>query len=66
MITYFGTMIFALLIPAIVIITYGVIVTGSTLDPGDEHYLLLVFALYVPSGAILFIIRKLHSIKGRT
>lgn len=61
--SYFRTMILALLIPAIIIITYGVIITASTLDPGDEHYLLLLFALYVPSGAILFLLRKLHSIK---
>jgi small-conductance mechanosensitive channel len=61
--SYFKTMILALLIPAIVIITYGVIVTASTLDPRDEHYLLLLFSLYVPSGAILFILRKLHSIE---
>jgi hypothetical protein len=59
--SYFRTMILALLVPAIVIITYGVIVTAYTLDPGDEHYLLLLFALYVPSGAILFLLRKLHS-----
>ena len=61
--SYFRTMILALLIPAIIIITYGVIITASTLDPGDEHYLLLLFALYVPSGAILFLLRKLHSTK---
>jgi|ERR671918_664596 hypothetical protein len=61
--SYFKTMILALLIPAIIIITYGVFVTAATLDPGDEHYLLLLFALYVPSGTILFILRKLHAIK---
>ena len=53
--SYFKTMILALLIPAIIIITYGVFVTAATLDPGDEHYLLLLFALYVPSG---FMLRK--------
>lgn len=61
--SYFRTMILALLIPAIIIITYGIIITASTLDPGDEHYLMLLFALYVPSGAILFLLRKLHSTK---
>jgi hypothetical protein len=42
---------------------YGIIITAFTLDPGDEHYLLLLFALYVPSGVILFLLGKLHSIK---
>ena len=60
--SYFRTMILALLVPAIVIITYGIIVTAYAIDPGDEHYLLLLFALYVPSGAILFLLRKLHPI----
>ena len=61
--SYFRTMILALLIPAIIIITYGIIITAFTLDPGDEHYLMLLFALYVPSGAILFLLGKLHSTK---
>lgn len=61
--TYFRMMILALLLPALVIITYGIIITAFTLDPGDEHYLLLLFALYVPSGVILFLLGKLHSIK---
>src|ERR687891_2635056 len=36
---YFRMMILALLLPALVIITYGIIITAFTLDPGDEHYL---------------------------
>lgn len=58
---YFRTMILALVIPSIVIISYGVIIVAYSVDPGDEHYLLLLFALYVPSGAILFLLTKIHS-----
>lgn len=60
---YFRTMILTLLIPSIVIISYGVVIVAYSVDPGDEHYLLLLFALYVPSGAILFLLTRIHSTK---
>jgi hypothetical protein len=60
---YFRTMILALLIPSIVIISYGVVIVAYSVDSGDEHYLLLLFTLYVPSGAILFLLTRIYSTK---
>jgi hypothetical protein len=32
----------------------------ANLYPGDVPYLLLLFALFIPAGAVLFLVRKLR------
>lgn len=51
---YFRILILAMVIPSIVIILYGIGVVGSTLGPGDEHYLLLLFLLLYPLERYFF------------
>jgi hypothetical protein len=58
---YFGILILATVIPSIVIIVYGIAIVGSALGPGDEHCLLLLFLLFVPTGAILFLLSRIHN-----
>lgn len=58
---YFEILIFALVIPAVIIIIYGILLVGSHLYPGDAPYLLLLFALFIPAGTVVFLVRKLHS-----
>jgi hypothetical protein len=60
--TYMDTLILALVIPSIAIIIFGIILVGIQLDPGDLAYLLLLFALFIPAGVILFLIRNLSRI----
>jgi hypothetical protein len=57
---YFDTLIFSLIIPSIVIDIYGILTVGSHLYLEDAPYLLLLFALFIPIGAILFLVKKLH------
>lgn len=57
---YFDLLILTLVIPSIVINIYGILMVGSHLYPEDAPYLLLLFALFIPIGAILFLVRKLH------
>jgi hypothetical protein len=54
-------LILALVIPAVIIIIYGILLVGSHLYPGDAPYLLLLFALFIPAGTVLFLVRKLRS-----
>jgi hypothetical protein len=58
---YFEILILALVIPALIIIIYGILLVGSHLYPGDAPYLLLLFALFIPAGTVLFLVRKLRS-----
>jgi hypothetical protein len=58
---YFRVLILAMVLPSVVIIIYGIVLVGSTLDAGDVHYLLLLFSLFVPAGAILFLLSRLHT-----
>ena len=58
---YFRILILATVIPSIVIIVYGIAIVGSALGPGDEHCLLLLFLLFVPTGAILFLLSRIHN-----
>jgi hypothetical protein len=39
---------------------YGILLVGSHLDPEDTPYLLLLFALFISTGAVLFLVRKLR------
>lgn len=59
---YMDTLILALVIPSIAIIIFGIILVGIQLEPGDLAYLLLLFALFIPAGVILFLIRNLRRI----
>jgi hypothetical protein len=56
---YFELLILALVIPSVIINIYGILLVGSHLDPEDTPYLLLLFALFIPIGAVLFLVRKL-------
>ncbi len=57
---YFELLILALVIPSIGINAYGILLAGSHLYLPDAPYLSLLFALFIPAGAILFLVRKLH------
>ena len=57
---YFELLILALAIPSVIIIVFGIIIVGIQLDPGDFAYLLLLFALFIPAGAVLFLVKKLR------
>jgi hypothetical protein len=63
---YMDTLILALVIPSIVIIIFGIILVGIQLEPGDLAYLLLLFALFIPAGVILFLIRNLRRIPEKS
>jgi hypothetical protein len=56
---YIETLILALVLPSVFIIIFGIILQ---LDPGDLAYLLLLFALFIPAGVILFLVRNLRRI----
>jgi hypothetical protein len=60
---YFEILILALVIPAIIINIFGILLVGSNLYPEDTPFLILVYALFIPAGAILFLVVKLHSLK---
>jgi len=70
---YFLLLILVSLIPAIIIIIYGIVVIGmyiygtintpsgtSAYMKGNISYLLLLFICFVPAGGVLFLIKKLH------
>ena len=56
------TLILALVIPSVFIIIFGIILVGIQLEPGNLAYLLLLFALFIPAGVILLLIRNLRRI----
>ena len=57
---YFELLILALVIPSIGINAYGILLVGSQLYLPDAPYLSLLFALFIPAGAILFLVGKLR------
>ena len=57
---YYELLIVALVAPSIVINIYGILLVSSHLYMEDTPYLLLLFVLFIPIGAILFLVRKLH------
>lgn len=57
---YYELLILTLVFPAIVINMYGILVVASHLYMEDAPYLLLLFVLFIPIGAILFLVKKLH------
>jgi hypothetical protein len=57
---YFEVLILALVIPSIGLNAYGIVLVGSQLYLPDAPYLSLLLALFIPAGAILFLVRKLR------
>jgi hypothetical protein len=57
---YFELLILALVIPSLGLNAYGILLVGSHLYLPDAPYLSLLFALFIPAGAILFLLRKLR------
>jgi len=55
---YFDMLILALVIPAIILIIFGIMILGNQMDPGDLAYLLLLFVLFIPAGAVLFLVSR--------
>jgi hypothetical protein len=63
---YFELLILALVIPSIMINIYGILLVGSHLYLEDIPYLLILFALFIPAGAVLFLVRKLRIVPLKT
>lgn len=63
---YFELLILALVIPSIMINIYGILLVGSHLYLEDYPYLLILFALFIPVGAVLFLVRKLRIVPLKT
>jgi signal peptidase I len=70
---YFLLLILSSLIPALIVTIYGIVlihmyVSGTINTPSGEHaymernysYLLPLFICFVPAGAVLFLVKKLH------
>jgi len=57
---YYELLIIALVVPSIVINIYGILLVSNHLYLEDTPYLLLLFVLFIPIGAILFLVKKLH------
>src|SRR5215467_6541340 len=70
---YFLLLILVSLIPAIIVIIYGIVLIGmflfgtintpsgtSAYMQGNVSYLLLLFICFIPAGAVLFLVKKLH------
>ena len=61
---YFEVLILALVIPSIGLNAYGIVLVASQLYLPDAPYLSLLLALFIPAGAILFLVRKLRIAHG--
>jgi hypothetical protein len=57
---YSDLLILALIIRAVFTTSYGIVVVGSHLSPEDFSFLLLLFPLFIPVGAVLFLLIKLR------
>ena len=57
---YYELLILALVFPAIVINIYGILAVASHLYSEDAPYSILLFVLFIPIGAILFLVKRLH------
>lgn len=57
---YFDLLILALVIPSVAINIFGILLVGSHLYLQDAPYLLVLLALFIPAGAILFLLKKLR------
>jgi hypothetical protein len=57
---YYELLILALVFPAIVISIYGILAVASHLYSEDAPYLILLFILFIPIRAILFLVKRLH------
>ena len=57
---YYELLIVTLVVPSIVINIYGILLVSNHLYLEDTPYLLILFVLFIPIGAILFLVKKLH------
>ena len=57
---YYKLLILSLVFPAIVINIYGILAVASHLYLEDAPYLVVLYVLFIPIGAILFLVKKLH------
>lgn len=61
---YFEILILALVVPAIIINIFGILLVGAHLYSSDLDYLILVYGgVFIPAGAILFLVVKLHFLR---
>lgn len=60
---YFELLILALVVPSVIMLVFGIIIVGRQLDAGDFAYLLLLFALFIPAGAVLFLVNYAGSLR---
>gem|GEM_PF-5942418 len=56
----FEQSILALVIPLVIVIVFGIIIFWKPALPSDFSNLLLLFALFILSGAVLFLVKKLQ------
>src|SRR5262249_3395435 len=63
---YFQLLILALVIPALIIIIYGIALIGSHVYYGNVSYLILLFTLFAPAGVVLFLDKKLVASRDKT
>jgi len=63
---YFQLLILALVIPALIIIIYGIVLIGSHVYYGNVSYLILLFTLFAPAGVVLFLDKKLAASRDKT
>jgi len=63
---YFDLLILALVIPSIGLNVFGIFMVGIHLYLPDIPYLSILLVLFIPAGAILFLMRKLHAAERRT
>jgi hypothetical protein len=59
-------LILVLVIPAIIIIIYGIVLIGSHIYYGNVSYLILLFTLFAPAGVVLFLDKKLVASRVKT
>jgi hypothetical protein len=63
---YFQLLILVLVIPAIIIIIYGIVIIGTHIYYGNVSYLILLFTLFAPAGVVLFLDKKLVASRVKT
>lgn len=61
---YYEILILALVIPAIMTNIFGIMVVENHLYAEEKSYLLIFYVLFIPIGAILFLVKKLHLVNN--
>ena len=78
---YFLVLILSSLVPALIVTIYGIVLIYSYISgslhatfgnhvyvsyvEGNYSYLLLLFVCFIPAGAVLFLLKKLHSFDNK-